>query len=482
MERKKLLSYIEEINKFYKVDESLLKKGVKTKKLEEFIFNFLKNDFLEILDKKAYEIYYYLTWERKYSYLKFFLSNDYIKGDILKEKYCFIEVDTFWKNKIYLKKEIRKIFRKILPKPVDCELQNYGITANFTYKNDYILDDFKEALAYKNNNIKNFYLKLSIKEFSNKSKFARRFLSAVIKSYGKKSVDKNELKKFILKILNNKIDSNIEKILDNNIYPNLIKNIVSSFLPPLKKVLRKLDNRFLDIKNVIGFIRCNDGFEELPLIENDIYFRDFKKNERKVFEPILKGYLFFLAALGVIEITFDDGSDFNSLKGIRITEFGEFVFKEKKFEFKEKKKLKEEITYSEIAPIIKVKNPTADTFAKLKKFAKKEKDYYRLDNEIFLNCNKDCVRKKIDEFRKTFKNPSKKVEEFIKNIENNLDSIKKEYFIVLKIDEKLKDKIIEINEKLGNILIPARDYRILVRNEDFEKLKEALIKEGIFLE
>ena len=486
MNRKKLLIFLEEIKSFYEVDESLFKKRIKTETLKKYVFDFLENEFFDILkqDKRAYEIYYYLTYERREDYISnFFKRKEYdYKRNVLKRIYCFISVSDYFPERIYLDEKFREIFRKKLPKPKLCDLRDFSVDGKFNYKNEYILDDFKEALDFKNNNIKSFYSKLHIKEFFSKSNFARRFLANSVKSYKRKRVSVDSLKKFIMDILNSEIEIGISKILNKNLTPSEVNWIIRKFMPALRKLIFNLTDDFVSVENVIGYLKCNDGFVSVSQGELISYkINSNKEFEEKFIIPILKGYLFFLAAFGVIEIVFDD-KNFDSLKGIKITEFGKFVRGEiEKINLPKKEKQKEEIIYSDITPFIKVKNPSSKTIAKLQKFAKKEKNGYRLDNEVFLNCNKDCIKEKIEDFKKTFKNYPEVIDNFIKNIEENLDSIEKEYFIVLKVDEKIKNKIVKINKKLGNILIPAKGNRILVSKENYEKLKKELIKNGIYV-
>ena len=532
--KKDLIGYLNCIENFKKIDKKI--KTAHRSKIEKFLEEFIKNDFKDIIknfDKKTYELYYKLVWEEEYlnyeDYDELFNEPLYTKRVyweeyLLKGKYCFITraYEKGWRSYdiIYIKPQIRKLLKEVFEKPKFYYLEDKNVTAMYEYINEYVLDNFKEVKYLIDNGMfkdvdkkplqKELKL-LNVPEFypqHKKLKFlASEFLARSVKIYfyynkSNEDIDESSLKRHILKLLKasyyNTVNDMLRSHLKNTYY---LYDLDRLFVNSIYVLLNELPDEFISMENVFEFLKYRDLLyinipKEVQLKANpNITAENYKKEI--VIYPAIKGLLFYYAALGVVEIKYDEPknpyefldtdviSPFDGLKGVKITDFGKYVIgKKTSFKFKKLQKPQEEIIFDEFKPVIKLKNPEPITVSKIERFAKKLKDSnYILDYKTFFSdCeNYQDVKEKINEFKKFFKNTPNVFSEFIEKVEKNLSSLEKEEFIVFKIKNDEMINLFLEDDKLKNLIIRAEGRRILVDEKDKRKFLNALKEKGFFI-
>jgi len=221
------------------------------------------------------------------------------------------------------------------------------------------------------------------------------------------------------------------------------------------------------------------------------------------FVPILKGALFYLASLGVLEIKYDTPKSDNpftlkdkpyitpwdALKYIKLTELGKYIFGySKSYTQKEIKVEKKDIKFDEFKPIIIVNPKDSITIAKLDGYCEKlEEGRYILSyTKIFRDCNSyKALELKIDGFYKLFPTmPPKVFEEFLESIKRRANLLKRDLKLIT-IELKENRELLELmatNKKIQELIIKAQGYRILVQKEEIPKLRKLLADNGFFID
>jgi len=222
-------------------------------------------------------------------------------------------------------------------------------------------------------------------------------------------------------------------------------------------------------------------------------------------EPILKALFFYLGALGLLELKYNSpisryknirakGKEYisvwDSLKYIRLTELGKYIFgmshtyTPKKIVVKKAKELK----FDEFKPIITVDENASIAIAKLEPFTDKldNNRYILSHSKIFKECkNIKHLKLKIDSFYNQIeKNPPKVFVDFFENIikdSNQMSRNLKQVVIELKENKRLLNLFMN-NRKLQELFIKAEGYRIIVLKQDIPKVTKIVKDNGFFVE
>jgi len=272
-----------------------------------------------------------------------------------------------------------------------------------------------------------------------------------------------------------------------------------------------VNNEWVSIENIVNFLiyrRITIDFEhhyrtsEYTFIADD--GRDFQVEdlyEEIYLEPLMKGLFFYLGALGLVELKYDDpkskysirakGKEYLSvwdgLKFVKLTELGLFML-DIKDDYKVKKIERKvgEVKFDEFKPIISTKDSLA--LAKIEAFTEKyDTDRYILSySKIFKDCkNKKMLDAKIDKFYSLFDIKLPKVfDDYFNEIKANANSLKRDLKLItieLKNNKKLLNLFMN-NKKLQEMTIKASGYRVLVKKEDIPKLTKIVKDNGFFVE
>jgi len=222
-------------------------------------------------------------------------------------------------------------------------------------------------------------------------------------------------------------------------------------------------------------------------------------------EPILKGIFFYMGALGLMELKYDDPvtpyekikaekrpyiSVWDSLKYVKLTKLGEYIFgfiksyTPKEIVVKKVSKVK----FDEFQPIITVDKTDTILIAKLEPFTEKlDNNRYKLSHsKLFRDCKHlKALKLKIDSFySKIEKNPPKVFIDFFNETIENSNLMKrnlKQVVIELESNKKLLN-LFMTNRKLQELLIKAEGYRIIVFKEDISKISKIVKDNGFFIE
>jgi len=272
-----------------------------------------------------------------------------------------------------------------------------------------------------------------------------------------------------------------------------------------------VNNEWVSIENIVNFLiyrRITINFEhyyrtsEYTFIADD--GRDFQVEdlyEEIYLEPLMKGLFFYLGALGLVELKYDDpkskysitakGKEYLSvwdgLKFVKLTELGLYML-DIKDDYKVKKIERKagEVKFDEFKPIISTKDSLA--LAKIEAFTEKyDTDRYILSyTKIFKDCkNKKMLDAKIDKFYSLFDTKLPKVfDDYFNEIKANANSLKRDLKLItieLKNNKKLLNLFMS-NKKLQDMTIKASGYRVLVKKEDIPKLTKIVKDNGFFVE
>jgi hypothetical protein len=219
--------------------------------------------------------------------------------------------------------------------------------------------------------------------------------------------------------------------------------------------------------------------------------------------PLLKASLFYLGALGLLEIKYDDPfsecgfsaegkpyiSVWDGLRYIRFTELGKYLLGfTKVYTPKVVQQEKREIKFDEYKPIMTINPKDTITIAKLEGYAEKiDSNKYALSYpKIFKECNSfKALDLKIAAFYKNIEeHPPKVFVDFFEEIRNraNLLSIDRKQVVIELENDKALLNLFMNNKKLQELIIKAQGYRILVLKENLPKVKKILHDNGFFID
>lgn len=272
--------------------------------------------------------------------------------------------------------------------------------------------------------------------------------------------------------------------------------------------LKKLPiNGWLSFENVFNFLHYNCDILPLEthITRNEVYYDFHYYGEEEinnlylefVQKPFIKGTFFLFAALGIVDIAYDENPEeqrfkhdipnpYNKLKYIRLNEFGAYVLGINKDYTPPKQEDNNELYLSSEALVITTNEDNMTAEIVLKNYMKKVSNTrYVTDYETFLaKCNSVTeIQNKISSFKKTLnlKFPEN-WEDFFKEIKGKSSSFQGRSFKIyeLKKDPELL-RLIARDEVLKPIIIKAENYHILIKTKDLPTLKKRLLKFGYFL-
>ncbi|MEA3315473.1 MAG: hypothetical protein U9Q30_06440 [Campylobacterota bacterium] len=281
----------------------------------------------------------------------------------------------------------------------------------------------------------------------------------------------------------------------------------------MKLIINNLVSKeWVSIDNILNFLKYRDrrfylengyAVEQYRLVsdEDEMYGEDFY-NEI-FFEPVIKASLFYLGALGILELKYNEPKSNNnitakglpyisiwdSLEYVKITKLGLYIFGIDKT-YKAKKIEKKELTikFDEYKPILTIDKSDIITTAKIEPFTDKldENRYILSYSKIFRDCkNYSALTKKIDNFYKIFDKKLPKVfDNYFDEIKENSNMLKRDLKLItieLKNNKKLLNLFIS-NKKLQELIIKASGYRILVLKDDIPKVSKIIKDNGFFIE
>ncbi len=526
---------------------------------EEYLDNFLKKLYETECSKNIYYTFVWLKYvviqqDEIYKLCKdignYLPSEINYKGSKLYDNLGFINVDKdYHDNKMFffISENIRMFLQYILPKPEDYNLlplhpKEINPT-KYSYENetgilDFIniaSDMFESGLIEFNKagtkplakTIKMLKSSIDIKEFYQEkplNDYVTNLLLITFQNYFNK---KNKYSKEPLKALR-EFMTDVEHWVDIDNYKVLLNHLkgvgayyYSSIYMFAQKIFKDFpSNDFVSIENILHYAIYRDirldissrydtnRYRMNVVLQNEMfYFEDYvlvEENYNELFYfPYIKGIMFYFAALGIVEIRYDEptsksgykqrGKDFVSpwdgLRYVRLTELGKYIFGHiDKYEPKEIKKAKQEIKFDEYKPIMTINPNDMVLKTKVEKYAEPidKKRYILSYNQIFKDCKtKKQLKNKIDNFYEIIeKNPPQIFKNFLSKIEQNSNLLKKnsdEIVIELKNNKELLNLFLT-NLKLKEMIIKAEGYRVIVLKNDLPKFTKIVKENGFFVE
>lgn len=475
-----------------------------------------------------------------------------------KDEFVFIQrVETQYYNRssdiLNLRGNFKSILKMVFPMPKEIELfaveDTQSLDSFFTYSNEeYIFNFINTISEMLKNNLVEFgktnekplskslnMLKNStqIEEFYTDKKLSLLATDMLTRSFsyyywkvkGFKGQEIDTLKKILITQFEDKMDffitriflSHLKKVRYDNWYTNQ-----SSLFKALKQIIFELPkDGWIDINNIIKFCRYRDIRIDLDrphktaeyymecevVTDNGVAQERFYADENTYnaifLEPILKASFFYLGALGLFELKYDEPyspyaisakgkgyiSPWDSLEFVKLSKLGEYIFGlRESYEQKTITKKPTTLKFDEYKPIITVDAQDALSLAKLELYCDKyDANRYILSYaKIFKDCkNSKALELKIDSFYKNIEsNPPKVFQNFFDEIKQNTNALKrdlKQVVIELDNNKKLLNLFMQ-NKKLQELIIKAQGYRVIVLKENIPKLTKILKEYGFFVE
>lgn len=213
--------------------------------------------------------------------------------------------------------------------------------------------------------------------------------------------------------------------------------------------------------------------------------------------PLVRGYVFFLTALGVLETTIDrnaartDGDPFCCLKYTRLTPLGKYVIGEgPHVDLTVSSDYIHNYELIDNPMIVVALNPSNPYNGWLNKIGISRGNRWIVTPGSFMfNCdNVHDVENSIEEFKKYIcEEPSPVWQAFFDRLIANAGKGSMtqdcERYIVYKVnpDNKELQKFISTDPEIRKMVLRAEDYRILVRQKDFEIFRDSLRLAGYLI-
>ncbi len=278
-------------------------------------------------------------------------------------------------------------------------------------------------------------------------------------------------------------------------------------------VTNLISKGWVDIDNIINFCKYREidlHIESADKTENYYMLGDNDSQELMgyeyyheiYYEPLIKASMFYMGALGVLELRYDDPtspydikakdlpyiSSWDSLKYVKLTKLGDYVLGvDKTYKAKKIEKVLFNIKFDEYKPIITLDKTDNIMIAKLEPFVEKYDDRYILSySKIFKDCkNIKMLNAKIDGFYKLFDTkPPEVFDVFFKEIKENSNMLKRDLKLIT-IELNNNKKLLTLfmnNKKLKEYSIKASGYRVLVSKENIPKVTKIVKDNGFFVE
>ncbi|HHH37812.1 MAG TPA: hypothetical protein ENK77_04260 [Epsilonproteobacteria bacterium] len=236
--------------------------------------------------------------------------------------------------------------------------------------------------------------------------------------------------------------------------------------------------------------------------DDKIYAEDNYYNAL-IFEPMIKGMFFYLGALGIVELKYNDPvsshtikakgkpyiSLWDGLKYVKLTSLGRYIFDYTKTYTPQKRVNKaSSVKFDEYKPIITVDSHDAIMLAKLEPYSEKyDKNRVILSySKIFQGCKTNkMLEMKIDKFYTLFDEPVPYLFDlYFDEIQRRSGLLKRDLsqiVIELKNDKQLLN-LFMTDKRLQSLIIKASGYRVIVSKSDLPKLTKIVKENGFFVE
>jgi hypothetical protein len=276
-------------------------------------------------------------------------------------------------------------------------------------------------------------------------------------------------------------------------------------LDEMARSLRMQALPFFILENRYGYSEIILKGEELRLSEGtlliDSWDRGFKLDIYLAYHlittPLLKAYCYLMAAMGLLEIVEGEPekrlkkngklipiSPYDGLTYARITPFGAWCF-----DVSQEKPQLREVSYEAIAdrelPLVTYRGHSLECRVFLERIGQPiGEDRFRITDASFI---RDCssfedIESRIDEFhRLVAKEPAPHWEALffrVKERSRLFDHVEQCMMIQLPADGDLRRLILE-DKKLSSLVVRAEGGRIVVRTQDYKKLRKALEGYGV---
>jgi hypothetical protein len=365
---------------------------------------------------------------------------------------------------------------------------------------------YKKKFFFKEREIDTFVLFM---EYQMKEAFgftiSRVFTSHLKKvKFGKYVNEENEffvLLKYIISLMPKEGWVSFENILSHTYYRELYFDFEDSYKTENYEFTSDEKNQY-----EVTYLNLTTEDTEESSYESDNKILKVGDHYGELFhEPILKGIFFYMGALGLMELKYDDPitpyenikakdkpyiSTWDGLKYVKLTKLGEYIFGRSKSYTPKEIVIKKVATikFDEFKPIITVDKSNSIMVAKLEPFTEKlENDRYILTHtKLFRDCRhmKDLKLKIESFYTKIEKNPPKVFIDFFDEVLINSNLMKrnlKQVVIELESNKKLLNLFMR-NHKLQELLIKAEGYRIIVFKDDVSKITKIVKDNGFFVE
>ena len=490
-----------------------------------------------------------------------FLSQDSRYGSSItpqKDELLFIqrEESSYYSDAydiLTLRGKFKIILRMVFPIPPEAELfvvnDADSLNSYFTYSNEEHIFNFINLISEMlKNNLVEFgktnekplgktlnMLKSStqIAEFYNDKKLSLLATDMLTRSFsyyywhikGFKGKEIDTLRNFLITQFDDKMNffitriflSHLKKVRYDSWYSKQ-----SSLFNTLKFIISELPkDGWIEMQNIVKFCKYKDiridldrphktaeyNLECEVITDDGIEIQTFYADDRNYnvlfFEPILKASFFYLGALGLFELKYDEPyssytisakgkayiSQWDSLEFVRLSELGKYIFGfSDSYEQKVIEKKTTSLKFDEYKPIITVDEQDTLSLAKLESYCDKydENRYILSYAKIFKDAKtKKALEIKIDGFYNNIEsNPPKVFKDFLDEINKNSNLLKrdlKQVVIELGNNKKLLNLFMK-NKKLQELVIKAQGFRIIVLKENIPKLTKIVKDNGFFVE
>ena len=443
---------------------------------------------------------------------------------------------------LVLDENIRNILRLIYPKPHDYEFLSVETLQHtkYNYKNEdgvlqfinIIQDMLKDNLVeFGKTNEKPLLKSLNllksstgIDEFYDDKKLNTLATDMLTRSFSYyywqiKKFEDNEhetLRNFLKLQFDNQLEFFITRIFSTHLKKvrfDFYYTSQNDFFELIKLIVNNLINKeWVSAKNILNYCKYRDiNFHLESSYKTSSYYMKSEDDELQgddyyyeiVFEPMVKACLFYLGALGILELKYDDPissykinakglpyiSSWDGLKYIKLTSLGLYTLGvNKTYEAKKIEKKVSNIKFDEYKPIITVDKTDTITIAKLEPYTDKyEENRYILSySKVFRDCKSyKHLELKIDGFYKLFDIKLPKIfDSFFDDIKANSNMLKRDLKLIT-IELKNNKKLLNLfmtNKKLQEITTKASGYKILVSKDNMAKLTKIVKDNGFFIE
>lgn len=507
------------------------------------------------------ELYYRLLWKQKEmrqeeGESKFGLNlHNTTRVDYSEEKFrahlsLIYKYDYWNEGTIYIHKRIRPILKLIHPLPDDYELREAHQVDDtaYTYSNESnilsVISTIEEILktnliAFGKTGEKPLAKSLNIlksttsnQEFFSTKKMDSLAIDMLTRSFSFFYWEKHKFKKMPLETLKTFISLQLNDSFNYTISRLFLSHIrkvkfgkysdgQQELFDIVRRVIESIPKKdWVDFDTIINYCNYRDYRIDLEsdyatknyymdidppgqkMYDDRLYAED-KNYHAIIFEPMLKGMFFYLGALGIMELKYNDPissngitakgkpyiSVWDGLRYVKLTALGRYIFDfETNYTAPKRVQKTSAVKFDEYKPIITIQKDDAVMLAKLEPYTEKyDTNRYILSySKIFRDCKTmKLLNAKIDKFYTLFDQPVPVLfDNYFDEIQSKSNMLKRDLsqiVIELKNDKKLLNLFMN-NKKLQKLVIKASGYRIIVSKTDIPKLTKIVRDNGFFVE